>query len=166
MIAPEIAIPPKYWRRIERKFIPEPNSGCWLWFGCAHEGGYSRMMIEGHLRPVHRYIFERCHGCELPSDLFVCHRCDTPACINPDHLFVGTQLDNLADSVSKGRMHPGERNGRAKLTDAQAAAIVADPRRYKAIAAQYGIHVEHVGAIKRGARRAPGNLSRRKGVAA
>lgn len=165
MIEPELAIPGKYWRRIERKFVPEPNSGCWLWFGCHHEAGYGRIMIDGYLRPAHRYVFECCYGVELPSEMFVCHKCDTPECINPAHLFVGTQAENIADCKQKGRMHPGEKNGRAKLSDAQYQAILSDPRPYKLIASDYRIHVEHVGSLKRGARRNPLTDPRRRAVA-
>ena len=162
MLSPEEAFPQKIWRRIERKFVPEPNSGCWLWFGATVESGYGRYWFEGNIRPIHRLVYERCHQCDLPSDVFVCHRCDTPPCLNPEHLFQGRQVDNLADCIAKGRMPRGERAGRSKLTDSQVSAIIADLRPYRLIAREYGIHVEHVGALRRGVRRDPEKQFRRK----
>ena len=87
----------------EDKYIPEPNSGCWLWIRGVDGGGY------GHTNKgyAHRLAYERYVG-PIPKGLLVCHKCDTIICINPDHLFLGTQKDNMADAARKGRL----RNGR------------------------------------------------------
>lgn len=79
---------------------PEPD-GCWLWRGYA-PNGYGRMSIAGHMQSTHRIAY-RLFVAPIPEGLDVCHRCDTPACVNPAHLFVGTRQDNLDDMVDKGR---------------------------------------------------------------
>ena len=86
----------------EERYIPEPNSGCWLWLGDLDSGGYGRLKIKGKTYRAHRFSLLR----EQQTDLFVCHKCDTPSCVNPDHLFLGTHSDNMKDMVSKNR-HSG-----------------------------------------------------------
>lgn len=76
---------------------------------------------------AHRHVWEECFG-PIPDGLFVLHRCDNRPCVNPDHLFVGTQADNLRDMVEKGRSCRGERHWNAKLTEAEARVILATPR--------------------------------------
>jgi hypothetical protein len=91
-----------------QRSMPEPNTGCLLWIGttpCRH--GYGRIRVIGRTSPVlvHRIAFELAHG-PIPAGMKVCHCCDTPACLNPDHLFLGTQRDNLRDMYDKGRARP------------------------------------------------------------
>lgn len=86
--------------RVWNKCIPEPNSGCWLWLG-AERNGYPRMWIDGAMRSVQRFILTTI-GNDV-AGLVVRHCCDTPACINPTHLLLGTDLDNVRDRDSRGR---------------------------------------------------------------
>ncbi len=99
--------------RFADKWAPEPNTGCWLWTG-ATNGRYGQIHAGGrpgtHQR-AHRISWELHHG-PIPAGMFVLHKCDTPACVNPDHLFLGTQQDNLSDASNKGRMKGGR--GRMK----------------------------------------------------
>jgi hypothetical protein len=105
---------------------------CWLWTGAHLEKGYGRMSVpvEGKtvVRSTHRIAWELYHG-PVPDGMLVCHRCDTPACVNPDHLFLGTHSDNHRDSYQKGRRRPprfvgtGENNPSAKLKEADVIAI-------------------------------------------
>ena len=90
--------------RFFEKFIPEPNSGCWLWTGaiCKGNAGYGQMRWKGKTQSAHRVSFE-IHKGILPSDLDICHTCDVPSCVNPDHLFSGTRSENMVDCVRKGR---------------------------------------------------------------
>ena len=76
--------------------------GCIEWTGAANQYGYGRRQWKGRVVYVHRLAYEQAHG-PIPPGLFVLHRCDNPPCYNPDHLFLGTQRDNLQDMSRKGR---------------------------------------------------------------
>lgn len=90
----------------EARTVPEPNSGCRLWTGPVCRLGYGRVWNGGKSPElVHRLAYEAAFGPFDPA-LKVCHRCDTPSCINPDHLFLGTQTENLRDMFAKGRANP------------------------------------------------------------
>ena len=89
-----------FWDRVNR--APHPK-GCWIYEGYITPAGYGVVKIEGKHWPVHRLIYVLSTGVELPPKLFVCHHCDVRPCCNPDHMFVGTQKDNIADMCAKGR---------------------------------------------------------------
>lgn len=78
------------------------NDGCWEWRGACDSEGYGRIVIEGRMGRVHRIVWEAFNG-PIPAGLLALHRCDNPPCCNPDHLFIGTQQQNLADMRAKGR---------------------------------------------------------------
>jgi hypothetical protein len=106
--------------RFEAKYIPEPNSGCWLWTAYA-QSGKPQMWGEGTYEYASRLSW-KLHKGHIPGRQLVLHKCDTPLCVNPEHLFLGTNLDNSRDMVAKGRVRrfPGETHGQAKLTDREA----------------------------------------------
>lgn len=137
--------------RIESKIAPDLNSGCWLWAGAVYPRGYGKIVDGGRDRRAHRVSWEVYRG-PIPLGLNVCHRCDTPACVNPDHLFLGTQADNVADCKAKGRVYDrsGRRNPRAAVTADEVEAIRRDPRPQKRIAASFRIGQSTVSRIKRG----------------
>lgn len=144
-------------RRLEKRSIPEPNSGCLLWLGEISQGdrGYGRIRVGGKKGPLwktHRAAWA-CERGPIPEGLFVCHKCDVRSCINPAHLFLGTNADNMADMKTKGRARPGaigEAHHNAKLTAAQVIAIRTDRRKIKDICAEYGIKKSMVCYLRAG----------------
>jgi hypothetical protein len=141
-------------QRLEAKCLPEPMSGCWLWEGCVKKGGYGYFFMGNDYAPsktqAHRAAWLIYRGPTFGMD--VLHRCDNPACVNPDHLFLGTDQDNVDDKMAKGRqaIMRGERNPRARLNAEKASAIRADQRETRFIAAEYGISRQAVQRIRSG----------------
>lgn len=123
--------------------IPEPNSGCWLWVGAVNACGYGTMRFNYHSHLAHRISYAALRG-KFPKQKRILHLCDMPCCVNPEHLFVGTQADNVADMERKGRAyHPAaENHGRSKLTEQRVREIRLAERQYGSIAAlarKYGV---------------------------
>lgn len=141
----------RFFRRVEY----EPNTGCWLWSGGVGCGGYGRFRQNG-ASLAHRVSYEWAKG-PIPAGLVVMHRCDTPACVNPDHLRAGTQGDNNADRQAKGRSRGGDRRGErnrmAKLTDFQVSCIrlrLREGQTQRRIAADFGVVPQTISDIARG----------------
>lgn len=113
---------------LEQRFWPKVKKTptCWIWTGSKNRLGYGDIRIQNTtLRKrykAHRLSYILNKG-EIPGGLFVCHSCDNPSCVNPNHLWLGTMQDNMADMVKKGRQNKGERNGHAKLSNKQAREI-------------------------------------------
>jgi len=151
-----LVLPKRFGISVEERFfdffIPEPNSGCWLWVGSVSDSGYGKFSIGNHVQvQAHRFSWEL-HNGDIPEGLFACHKCDVRCCVNPEHLFIGTQSDNLNDMVQKRRDNParGERNARSRFTEEKIQAIRSDTRRLRIIAAAYDISISWVTEIKAG----------------
>jgi len=89
-------------KRLERNIFHEPMSGCWLWAGRFNKAGYGTINVDAKARPAHRILYELYKG-KIPNGLIICHHCDMPACVNPDHLYAGTYKDNSEDMIRRGR---------------------------------------------------------------
>jgi hypothetical protein len=90
----------RFWDKIQ---CPDGPDGCWLWTGGKADHGYGTFWFNGRLTRAHRFAWTTFCGV-IPAGSLVLHRCDTPACVNPSHLFLGSQSDNMTDCSTKGRV--------------------------------------------------------------
>lgn len=120
------------------------TEGCWLWTGAKKTSGYGNFFVNERYVLAHRASWEMVNG-PIQDGLYVCHKCDTPSCVNPDHLFLGTPKDNQRDMYSKGR---GNRH--AKLSHKEVAEIRlmrASGAMLKTIAAKFNTTESNVSVI-------------------
>ncbi len=105
MTSASVPLPDRLWARVEK------TPTCWLWTGAtAPMGWYGHLAYQGRHLAAHRLSWELANG-PIPRGLHVLHRCDNPPCVRPDHLFLGTNRDNVRDASCKGRLHFGDANG-------------------------------------------------------
>jgi HNH endonuclease len=129
--------------------------GCWLWTGAKTRDGYGKLEVDGRTVYAHRLAYEHWHE-PIGDGLRILHKCDTPECVNPDHLQLGTQADNVADMYAKNRqvILRGEHHGSAKITLAIVYEIrlLSSTLTYRELAQRYSISYAQVGRIVRGER--------------
>lgn len=135
--------------RLAALSIPEPNSGCLLWLGRV-DRGYGKIEFRGANWIAHRLSW-CAHRGNISGGLFVCHKCDVRACVNPDHLFLGTPAENSADMVRKGRAPSGTRHYRTSLTENDVRYILRSPLGRRQLAKQFNLDEKNIGDIKSGA---------------
>ena len=129
--------------RFAASYRVDDATGCWLWSkgvaGGRAKGRYGQMRMPDHSgKSAHRVSYELHHG-SIPETMAVCHRCDTPLCVRPDHLFLGTVAENNADKRAKGRETPLEARPNAKLTWAIVETIRASSDDCSSLGRQFGI---------------------------
>lgn len=106
--------------RFEEKYEVDPISECWLWTAATAGKGYGSIKVPRKRRQIYAHrLSYLLHNGHLEDDQYVCHTCDTPRCVNPAHLFLGSPKDNLQDIKRKDRHLRGERNSVSKLTEEQ-----------------------------------------------
>lgn len=124
-------------------------TGCLEWTRHINSGGYGTVKHKRKTYPAHRFAWIYKHG-PVSDDTVICHKCDNPKCINVEHLFAGTTLDNVRDKIAKGRLRVpiGEESGTAKLTSAQIEKIMVDERPQSLIAKDYGVSQSTISMVK------------------
>lgn len=129
--------------------IPEPNSGCLLWLSDCNEDGYGMLWWDGRMQGAHRLSWERVNG-PLAPGMRALHKCDVRCCINDAHLFAGTQGDNVADMVAKGRNRPpiGEAHPGARLTAEDVRFIRSSALLQDELAARFGVNRTAISKVR------------------
>ena len=142
---------------VEKRSVAIPFSGCRIWIGATTLGGYGNSSVAYRLHDtkiVHRALFQELQG-PVPPGSHVCHHCDTPSCVNPDHLFLGTPTDNAQDRKNKGRSasRRGNLNGRSVLTPEAATEIrvlLKQGHSQQDVAGRFGVSQTTVSRVKIG----------------
>lgn len=145
----------KFWRKVNKKSGKE----CWEWTASKFRRGYGQLSHGQKNLKAHRVSYVLHFG-NIPDGKLVCHRCDNPSCVNPEHLFLGSQFDNVKDQIAKGRRHDvrGEKNGMAKLTEKEVNKIRKEYKLGKVsqyfLAAKFGVSQGHISEIINNVKRA------------
>jgi hypothetical protein len=143
----------RFWAKV---YFDTTESGCWLWTASTDSGGYGHIAVGGKIEKAHRVAWSLMVG-EIPSGLCILHTCDVRLCVNPRHLFLGTQADNIQDMTQKGRARGavrfGEENPMSRITNATVK-LIRERRRCgegnNAIARSLGVSQMQVSRICRG----------------
>lgn len=139
----------RFWSKVDK------SGDCWAWTAAKLNNGYGQFKVRSYkVVTAHRLSYEMANG-PINDGLFVCHTCDNPSCVNPDHLFLGTPKDNAQDMVSKGRGKAGgpfigSANGNATLNETAVEEIRSLPLSYRALAKQFGVSKSQIARIKTG----------------
>lgn len=123
--------------RFELGYIPVTESGCWIWLTDC-KSGYGRLMVDGRGMRAHRYSY-LIHKGKIPKGIIVRHQCDMPACVNPDHLVLGTAQDNANDMVKRNRSLTGEKHHKSILVESQVIEIINSKNTTASLARFYGV---------------------------
>jgi hypothetical protein len=142
------AIASRFWAKVNK------SGDCWIWESHINYAGYGKFMLNRISQSAHRVAWELTNG-PIPEGLCICHKCDNPPCVNPEHLFLGTHADNAADRVAKGRGIgcPGELNPKAKVSKKDVEDIrrrCASGESRQSVASLYGITAGQVRNITTG----------------
>lgn len=152
----------RFWAKVDT------SGDCWKWTASCNRKGYGQFRYDGRWKRAHRFSWELHNGAAIPVGLFVCHHCDNPACVRPDHLFLGTHEDNMRDMVEKGHgsggrgprtgerlasSPRGERHGAHKLMAKDVSRIrqmyAMGGWTQAALGRHFGVHTAQIGRIVR-----------------
>ena len=139
-------------RRFDQFVDIRADDACWPWLGASDPCGYGQMCVNGRIERAHRLAWLLSNG-EIEENLRVLHRCDNPPCVNPAHLFLGTQLENVRDCITKKRNNYGERCGSAKLSEPDVRAIrelVSSGHRQSDLAKRFGVSHQQISRVSLG----------------
>lgn len=139
----------RFWTKVQK------TAGCWLWLGHFDKNGYGQLALPGRrggTLQAHRFSWQL-HNGPIPDGKCVLHKCDNPSCVNPKHLFLGTNYDNWHDMENKGRWKPGgcpqgEKHPLAKLSDEQVKAIRLCSLSGPELARRYGVRPQTIYAVR------------------
>ncbi len=149
----DLGLPARFWAKVRKN---ANDGGCWEWTGSHDDKGYGTFKVGKRVRRPHRMVLEAKLGCTLDPEVFACHTCDNPPCLNPDHLWAGTAQDNMRDCARKGRAGAGPGNAQARgedagnvtLTEEDVRAIRASTGTTEQVAACFGIGQSNVSKIR------------------
>jgi hypothetical protein len=139
----------RFWEKVDKS----SESGCWIWMGALSGSGYGHIRVgrscEGHIR-AHRYSYILHRG-EIADGMSVLHICDNRRCVNPYHLFLGTNVDNMRDKVNKGRQARGSDIGISRLTESEVLCIRREYETgeytYKRLGQKFGVSLVTINKI-------------------
>jgi hypothetical protein len=139
-----VSVSARFWAKVDK------NGDCWEWMANTRKG-YGSIKVSGISVYAHRLSWEMQNG-PLQNGMLVLHKCDNPRCVNPSHLFVGTQKDNMEDREAKdrGADRRGNKNGRSKIPQAAIALILASKESLSTLALKYGVSKTAIRLIKIG----------------
>lgn len=141
-LAKRISLDERFWPKVRK------TEGCWIWEGIRTTSGYGLSSINGQTIVAHRISYMLRHG-PIPDNMLVCHHCDNPLCVRPDHLFLGTPADNMMDKVHKGRQSRGMTSGRTHLTDDMIREIRASKETHGQAAKRFGVSASAIYRIRK-----------------
>jgi len=147
----------RFWEKVNK----DGPDGCWVWKAGVNSAGYGSFWLNGQVRRAHRVVMEW-QGYDVEGK-FVCHSCDNPRCVNPDHLWLGSQKDNMRDAAQKNRLPTGKNRPSGKLSDEDVNNI---HKKYneggvtqKELAQKYCVSRGHIANILNGERRTTDTFS-------
>ncbi len=133
----------RFWSKVDRRTKIE----CWVWRGAKNLAGYGNIKVEGKYTNAHRISY-KIHFGEIKKGLVICHKCDNPTCVNPNHLFSGTPQENDDDKVRKNRSLKGIKHPLAKLNEQNVLEIRKSVGTHQSIADKYNVSRRLIGMVK------------------
>jgi len=138
----KITLEERFWAKVSK------TETCWLWIGAKKGRGYGHIWFKGHMVAAHKIAWIIAYR-QVPEGMCVLHSCDTPHCVNPDHLFLGANHDNTLDMLAKHRQSCGEARYNAKLTETDVLEIRKSPLCNARLAERYSVSFQQISKIRK-----------------